>query len=52
MDETKLPERLRKVSNDIGINETFIRYSGSGSKANYRWPKFVPLAKSLFTNEN
>lgn len=51
-DEAALPEVLRNVSNNIGNDPIFNRYSGSGSKANYRWPKFVPLAKSLFINED
>lgn len=51
-DETALPDLLRFVCNNLSIDDTFIRYSGSGSKANYRWPKFVPLAKSMFLNED
>ncbi|MCC8256627.1 DUF262 domain-containing protein [Vibrio campbellii] len=51
-DEALLPNLLRQISNELGTNEVFTRYSGSGSKANYRWPKIVPLAKSLFMNEN
>ncbi len=52
LDETKLPELLHQICNDLNENEIFKRYSGSGAKANYRWPKFVLLAKSLFLNEN
>lgn len=51
-DETALPHLLRTISSNIGSNPIFNRYSGSGSKANYRWPKFVPLAVSLFVNED
>jgi hypothetical protein len=51
-DDGALPELLRKVSNGLGANEIFMRFSGSGSKANYRWPRFVPLAKSLFIDED
>ncbi|GLR77137.1 DUF262 domain-containing protein [Aliivibrio sifiae] len=51
-DEAALPDLLRNVCNDLSSNETFNRYSGSGSKANYRWPKFVPLAMSLFVDED
>lgn len=51
-DEALLPNLLRQISNELGTNGIFTRYSGSGSKANYRWPKIVPLAKSLFMNEN
>lgn len=51
-DETALPQLLRSVSNGLGTNDIFKQYSGSGSKANYRWPKFVPLAKSLFIDED
>lgn len=51
-DETVLPELIRRISSDLMQNQIFQQYSGSGSKANYRWPKFVPLSKSLFLNEN
>lgn len=51
-DEAELPALLRSVSNNLGSNDIFTRYSGSGSKANYRWPKFVPLAVSLFIDED
>lgn len=52
LDEDKLPQLLREVSQQLPTNEVFTRFSGSGSKANYRWPRFVPLAKQLFLNEN
>jgi len=51
-DEIALPELIRSVVDGLGENATFRQYSGSGSKANYRWPKFVPLSKSLFINED
>ena len=51
-DEAKLPELLQRISNELPSNEIFVKYSGSGSKANYRWPRFVPLARSLFLSED
>lgn len=52
LDENNLPKLLRDVSQQLPSNEVFTRYSGSGSKANYRWPRFVPLARQFFLNEN
>jgi len=51
-DESVLQELIKKRSTELTDNLIFNRYSGSGSKANYRWPKFVSLAKSLFVDEN
>jgi uncharacterized protein with ParB-like and HNH nuclease domain len=51
-DESALPALIRKTSTELANSSIFNQYSGSGSKANYRWPKFVPLAKSLFIDEN
>jgi len=51
-DEAELPDLLRNICNNLCTNSIFTRYSGSGAKANYRWPKFVPLATSLFIDEN
>lgn len=50
--EETLPDLIRQVSSNLGQNDTFLKYSGSGSKANYRWPRFVPLSKKFFLNEN
>ena len=50
--ETKLPALITKVSNELAENPIFKQYSGSGSKANYRWPHFVPLSKRLFIDED
>lgn len=52
LDEESLPDLLRKVSQELPNIEIFIKYSGSGSKANYRWPRFVPLARQYFLNED
>lgn len=51
-DESTLSELIRDVSANLTSNSIFEQYSGSGSKANYRWPKFVALSKSLFINED
>lgn len=51
-DESTLPHLIRKISVNLAQNPIFEQYSGSGSKANYRWPKFVPLSKDLFLNED
>lgn len=51
-DELALPELVRRISSSLSEDEIFQQYSGSGSKANYRWPKFVPLSKRLFLDEN
>lgn len=50
--DADLQDLIRDVSTSLTKNPIFEQYSGSGSKANYRWPKFVPLSKSLFLNEN
>lgn len=47
-DVTALPDLLIEVVGKLGDDPIFRQYSGSGSKANYRWPKFVPLSKQLF----
>lgn len=52
LDEVILPGKIRAISQNLSSDETFSRYSGSGSKANYRWPKFVPLAKRLFLDND
>lgn len=51
-DVSVLPDLIKNVSSKLSENSIFQQYSGSGSKANYRWPKFVSLSKSLFLNEN
>lgn len=52
LDEGVLPNKIKAVSYGLTDNQVFKQYSGSGSKANYRWPKFVPLSKSLFLDED
>jgi len=51
-DEQSLPQLVRNVSRKLPSNGVFTKFSGSGSKANYRWPRFVPLARQLFLDEN
>jgi len=51
-DEKELSELLIEVSKKLSEDPVFKKYSGSGAKANYRWPRFVPLAKKLFLNED
>ncbi|WP_419832152.1 hypothetical protein [Endozoicomonas atrinae] len=51
-DEIDLPNKLRSVSISLFSDPTFMRYSGSGSKANYRWPRLLPLARRFFLDEN
>jgi len=43
-----LPNLVQEVVAQLGDDPIFKQYSGSGSKANYRWPKFVPLSRKLF----
>ena len=50
--DADLQNLIRNISTNLTKNQIFEQYSGSGSKANYRWPKFVSLSKSLFLNEN
>lgn len=47
-DPLVLPNILVEVSQNLCSHPIFEQYSGSGSKANYRWPKLIPLAKELF----
>ncbi len=47
-----LPNKLKHVSQSLSSDQTFIKYSGSGSKANYRWPRFLPLARRFFLDED
>lgn len=51
-DEEALPDLIGDISTRLVDDPVFQRYSGSGSKANYRWPKFVPLSKQLFLHED
>lgn len=47
-DRSLLPRLISDISTTICSNPIFDQYSGSGSKANYRWPKLIPLSKELF----
>ncbi|WP_207953673.1 DUF262 domain-containing protein [Shewanella decolorationis] len=47
-DRQALPDLIKAISTTLCANPIFDQYSGSGSKANYRWPKLIPLAKNLF----
>ncbi|EMV1745478.1 DUF262 domain-containing protein [Enterobacter hormaechei] len=49
-DEVK--NTLHRSSRDIFGDDTFIKHSGSGAKANYRWPRFQELIDKVFLNGN
>jgi len=39
---------LIEYSKNIFTDDIFIKHSGSGAKANYRWPRFQDLIKRIF----
>lgn len=51
-DETKIKELILSVSKSAPYDEVFSKYSGSGSKASYRWPRMHDLVKEYFINES
>lgn len=50
--EGKIKDNLYRSSRDIFGDDTFIKHSGSGAKANYRWPRFQDLIDKVFLNGN
>lgn len=52
LDRGALPSKIKEVSESLPNDDVFKQYSGSGSKANYRWPRFVPLAREMFLGES
>lgn len=48
-DLSKLNDLIVSISGQLASDPIFQQYSGSGSKANYRWPKLVPLSRTLFS---
>ncbi|MEI8612075.1 DUF262 domain-containing protein [Enterovibrio sp. Hal110] len=51
-DIAELPAIIDMVSKKAPTEKVFKQFSGSGSRANYRWPNFSKLAKKYFLNEN
>jgi len=52
VDDDKIKELIDSISKSAPYDEVFNKYSGSGSKASYRWPKMHELVKEYFIDES
>lgn len=50
--EDEIRKTIKSSSKDIFGDDIFIKHSGSGAKANYRWPRFQELIDKVFLNGN
>ena len=48
LSDDQIKEIVVEHSRNIFSDEVFIKHSGSGAKANYRWPRFQDLIKRIF----
>lgn len=51
-DDKKIKELILSVSKSAPYDDVFNKYSGSGSKASYRWPRMYDLVKEYFVDES
>ena len=52
VDDDKIKNLIDSVSKLAPYNSTFNKYSGSGTKASYRWPKMHELVEEYFVDES
>lgn len=52
IDEAKIKELILNVAKAAPYDDIFNKYSGSGSKASYRWPRIHELVREYFVDES
>lgn len=52
VDDEKVKQIISSTAKSAPYNDVFNKYSGSGTKASYRWPRMLELVKEYFIDEN
>ena len=52
VDDEKVKEMIFSTSKSAPYDDVFNKYSGSGTKASYRWPRMLELVKEYFIDES